>query len=158
MRNDDAEKQRLRLCARMTSKKAAASDDPLTYAIIGCAMHVHRELGPGLLESTYEECLNIEMCKSGLSFERQPRIKISYEGTVLNRHYRPDFLIQGEVVVEVKSVASILPVHQAQLLTYMKLAQIERGLMLNFNVALLKDGVKRLIMTKAPSGASVSSV
>ena len=141
----------------MTAKTHTASDDPLTYAIIGCAMRVHRELGPGLLESAYEECLNKEMSKSGLSVERQPRIKISYEGSMLNREYRPDFLIQAEVVVEVKSVSGFLPVHQAQLLTYMKLAGIERGLLINFNVALLKNGIKRLIMTKAPDGASVSS-
>ena len=142
----------------MTAKTHTASDDPLTYSIIGCAMRVHRELGPGLLESVYEECLNREMSKSGLIIERQPRIKISYEGSILGREYRPDFMIHGEVVVEVKSVGGLLPVHHAQLLTYMKLAEIERGLLINFNVALLNDGIKRLIMTKAPSGASVSSV
>jgi GxxExxY protein len=142
----------------MTSKTYTASDDPLTYAIIGCAMRVHRELGPGLLESAYEECLSRSMSKSGLSIERQPRVKISYEGTILHREYRPDFVVQDEVVVEVKSVGGFLPVHQAQLLTYMKLAEIESGLLINFNVALLKDGIKRMIMTKAPNGASVSSV
>ena len=139
----------------MASKNYAASDDPLTYSIIGCAMRVHRELGPGLLESAYEECLDREMTKSGLIIERQPRVKITYEGATLDREYRPDFLVHGEVGVEIKSVVGFLPVHVAQLLTYMKLGGIERGLLLNFNVALLKNGIKRLIMTKAPKGASV---
>ncbi len=141
----------------MAKRPYNADDDPLTYQIIGCAMRVHKQLGPGLMESAYEECLERELVKSRLTVQRQPRIGISYEGSILDKEYRPDFIVNGEVVVELKSVAAFLPVHQAQLLTYLKLSQIERGLLINFNVALLKTGIKRLIMTKAPLGASVST-
>lgn len=139
----------------MDDRRDTAGDDSLTYQIIGCAIRVHKKLGPGLLESAYEECLQREMIDSGLTVSRQPRIAITYEGALLHREYRPDFLVNSEVVVEVKSVSALLPVHQAQVLTYMKLGKIERGLLINFNVALLKNGIKRLIMTKAPEGASV---
>ena len=139
----------------MAQRDFSAADDPLTYQIIGCAIAVHKELGPGLLESVYDECMERALTKAGLSFKRKPRIGISYEGSVLDREYRPDFLVEDAVVVEVKSVAHFLPVHQAQLLTYMKLSRIRRGLLINFNVALLVNGIKRLIMTEAPSGASV---
>jgi GxxExxY protein len=139
----------------MVERQYTADDDPLTYQVIGCAIAVHKELGPGLRESAYEECLAKKLSDSGLSIQRQPRIGISFEGTTLNKEYRPDFIINSEVVVEVKSVPGFFPVHQAQLLTYMKLANIERGLLINFNVALLRHGIKRLLMTKAPLSASV---
>jgi GxxExxY protein len=128
-------------------------DDPLTYAIIGCALRVHRAFGPGLLESAYEEGLVREFAQAGLSFRKHPTLRISYAGEVIDRTYRPDFVIENEVVVEVKSIAKFLPVHEAQVLTYMRLSELERGLLLNFNVALLKDGIRRLIMTRAPKGA-----
>ena len=139
----------------MTPGNYAAKDDPLTYRIIGCAIRVHRELGPGLLESVYEECIKLELAREGLSFRSHPRIAVHYEGRILNREFRPDFVIENEVVAELKSVANFLPVHQAQMLTYMKLSRIERGLLINFNVAVLVKGIKRLILTEAPRGASV---
>ena len=139
----------------MVARQYTAADDPLTYQIIGCAIRVHKELGPGLKESAYEECLEKTLTQCGLTIYRQPRVAISFEGETLDKEYRPDFIINNEVVVEVKSVSGFLPIHQAQLLTYMKLASVERGLLINFNVALLKNGIKRLIMTKAPLGASV---
>ena len=132
------------------------ADDPLTYRIIGCAIRVHRELGPGLLESVYEEGMKVELGRDGLAFRSHPRIAIPYEGKILDREFRPDFVVNDEVIVELKSVATFLPVHQAQMLTYMKLSRIERGLLINFNVAVLVRGIKRLILTEAPRGASVS--
>ena len=134
----------------MAKRQYAEEDDSLTYKIIGCAMRVHKELGPGLVESVYEECLERALVKAALGYQRQPRVEIPYEGMVLDKKYRPDFIVNGDVVVEVKSVAKLLPIHQAQILTYMKLSSIERGLLINFNVALLKNGIRRLIMTKAP--------
>ena len=139
----------------MSPRKHGEADDPLTYRIIGCAIRVHRELGPGLLESAYEECMKVELERDGLSFRCHPRIAIPYQGRVLDREFRPDFVINDEVVIELKSVVNFLPVHQAQMLTYMKLSRIERGLLINFNVAVLVKGIKRLILTEAPRGASV---
>jgi GxxExxY protein len=138
----------------MAQRSSSAADDPLTYRIIGCAIAVHRELGPGLLESAYDECMGRALAKAGLSYRRKPRIGVTYEGSALDREYRPDFLVDDQVVVELKSVAHFLPVHQAQVLTYMKLSRVQRGLLINFNVVLLVNGIKRLIMTEAPSGAS----
>jgi GxxExxY protein len=125
-----------------------AREDPLTYRIIGCALAVHRELGPGLLESVYEECLARQLERGGLQFTRQPALGVSYNGNLLSRTFRPDFVIEREVVLEVKAVTRILPVHQAQALTYMKLAHKERGLIINFNVEFLTHGIKRLILSR----------
>ncbi len=111
-------------------------------------MVVHRSLGPGLLESVYEECLNRELKAAGFQLARQPTLQVAYDGSLLQRNFRPDFVINGEVVVEVKAVTHLLPVHQAQLLTYLKLSRIERGLIINFNCAQLITGVKRLILTR----------
>ena len=127
---------------------ANAQRDPLTHAIIGCAIAVHTEMGPGLLESAYHDCLDRELGKTGIPFVRQPVTHISYQGALLDKTYRPDFIVNAEVVVEVKSVAHILPVHVAQTLTYMKLARIERGLILNFNVPLMIQGIRRLILSR----------
>jgi len=138
----------------MAKKRHTEADDPLTYKIIGCAMKVHKKLGPGLVESSYEECLAEALAKEGLSFQRQTKLAIPYEGKILKKEYRPDFIVNHDVVIEIKSVTKLLPVHDAQCLTYMKLSEIERGLLINFNVALLKNGIRRLILTKAPDGAS----
>jgi GxxExxY protein len=140
----------------MQRRQYTEEDDPLTYKIIGCAMHVHRELGAGLVESVYEECLEQALIQAGLTVQRQSKLAVPYEGITLDKEYRPDLIVNGEVVIEVKSVSRLLPVHESQTLTYMKLSGCERGLLINFNVALLKDGIRRLIMTKAPQGASVS--
>ena len=127
---------------------AKSERDPITHAIIGCAIAVHKEMGPGLLESAYDDCLARELEKAGLPNVRQPVTRISYQGSLLAQTYRPDFVVSGEVVVEVKSVAHILPVHVAQTLTYMRLSRTERGLILNFNVPLMIQGVRRLILSR----------
>ena len=111
-------------------------------------MVVHRSLGPGLLESVYEECLNRELMAAGFTVARQPALSVSYEGGLLHRTFRPDVVVDDEVVVEAKAVMNLLPVHTAQVLTYLKLSEIERGLIINFNCARLIDGVKRLILTR----------
>ena len=139
----------------MSKARYGAEDDPLTYAIIGCAIKVHKKLGPGLLETPYDDAMQIELSKAGLAFRHQPFVRIPYEGKLLPRSFRPDFLIEEQVVVELKSVKDLLPVHQAQVLTYMRLSGIQRGLLVNFNVSLLVRGIKRLILTEAPIGASV---
>ena len=135
-------------------RKYGAEDDPLTYGIIGCAIQVHKRFGPGLREDVYDDCMCRALRNASLQFIRQPRIKIPFEGEVLNRYYQPDFVVENQVVLEVKSIKNFLPVHDAQILTYMRLADIPKGLLINFNVAVLVHGIRRLIMTKAPIGAS----
>ena len=136
------------LLGMTTAQLLEKENDPLTYRIIGCAMAVHRSLGPGLLESIYEECLNRELLAAGFKVARQPEVHVAYEGDLLHRTFRPDFVVDDEVVVEVKAVTTLLPVHTAQVLTYLKLSQIERGLLINFNCERLIEGVKRLILTR----------
>jgi GxxExxY protein len=121
-------------------------DDPLTGRIIGAAIEVHRRLGPGLLESTYEICLCHELDLAGLKVIRQVPVPIVYRDVKLDSGYRIDMIIEDEVIVEIKSVANLLPVHHAQLLSYLKHNGGGRGLLINFNVKLLKDGIKRLIV------------
>jgi GxxExxY protein len=118
----------------------------LSHRIIGCAMKVHTALGPGLLESAYEECLSYEFSKSGLRFERQKPMPLVYESVKLDCGYRVDLLIEGLIIVEVKSVEALTDVHTAQVLTYLKLSGCKFGLLINFHVAHLRDGVKRLIL------------
>lgn len=120
--------------------------DPVTAAVIGAAIEVHRLLGPGLLESAYEVCLGRELAIRGIDFVRQVALPVKYKGTQLDCGYRMDFVVPGRLVVEVKSVDAIHPVHQAQLITYLKLSQIHVGLLVNFNVLLLKDGVQRFVV------------
>jgi len=115
----------------------------ISYRIIGCAIEVHRNLGPGLLESTYEECLVYELNNAGLTCERQKPLPISYKSIELDCGYRMDLLVEDRVVVELKTVDCFNSVHEAQILTYMKLANKEIGLLINFNVVLLKNGIKR---------------
>jgi GxxExxY protein len=122
-------------------------EDPLTQRIIGLAIEVHRALGPGLLEGIYEECLCIELKGADLQYERQVALPVSYKGTALNSSYRLDIVVAEQVIVEVKSVEHLLPIHQAQLLTYMKLSGIRRGLLLNFHTAVLKDGIRRMTLS-----------
>ena len=117
----------------------------LTAEIIGAAIEVHRELGPGLLESSYEMCLARELELRGISFEFQKPLPLKYKGIKLDCGYRLDLLIAGAVIVEVKSVADLAPIHEAQLLTYLKLTGVKVGLLINFNVIVLKDGLKRLV-------------
>ena len=137
----------------MARRNYTEQDDPLTYAIIGCAMKVHSKLGPALNEGVYDECMFTELSKARLEFRHHPAIRVPYDGKLLDRFYRPDFVIESQVILEVKAVEHVLPVHHAQVLSYMKLAEIEKGLLINFRVALLLHGIKRFIMTKAPIGA-----
>ncbi len=120
--------------------------DPRTSPIIGAAIEVHRHLGPGLLESAYEECLCHELHLRGLDFKRQVELPVLYKGLSLDCGYKIDLVVQEEVILELKSVEKLLPVHQAQLLTYMKLANKRVGLLINFNVPLLTQGIVRRIL------------
>lgn len=115
----------------------------ITEKIIGCAIEVHRHLGPGLLESAYEECLSYELNKNGLRYKKQQPIPVIYKEIKIEYGYRIDLLVENKVVIEIKSVDTLNPVHEAQILTYMKFAQMPIGLLINFNVKLLKDGIKR---------------
>lgn len=117
----------------------------ITEQIIGCALEVHRALGPGLLESAYEECVAYELKQIGFDFERQVPVPIIYKDVHLECGYRIDLLVKKLVIVELKSVDELNPVHEAQILTYMKFAKIPVGLLINFNVTLLKHGIKRYI-------------
>jgi GxxExxY protein len=118
----------------------------ITEQVIGAAIEVHRALGPGLLESAYEECLCHELRLRGVAFERQRPLPVEYKGTKLDCGYRLDLLVADVVVVEIKAVESIEPIHEAQLLTYLKLGGWTLGLLINFNVPVLKDGIRRRVL------------
>jgi len=120
--------------------------DELTGKVIGCAIEVHRSLGPGLLESAYERCLSFELLANNIHHYVQKELPIKYKGIDLDCGYRIDLLIEDKLIGELKSVEAILPIHEAQLLTYMKLANISTGLLINFNVSLLKQGIKRFVL------------
>jgi GxxExxY protein len=115
----------------------------ITKAIIGCAIEVHRNLGPGLLESAYEECLIFELLKKGLEIEKQKPVPVVYKDIKLDYGYRIDVLVENSVIIELKAIDAINPVHEAQILTYMRFANIPIGLLINFNVTVLKDGLRR---------------
>jgi len=137
------------------------SVNDITHEIIAAAMEVHRALGPGLLESAYEECLCRELTLRGLFFERQRSLQVEFKGMRLDCGYRLDLLVEDKVVVEVKAVESLLPIHEAQLLTYLRLGGWKVGLLINFNTALLKQGIRRRVLgleeTESPSAISASS-
>ncbi len=118
----------------------------LTSLILRCAYKVHTNLGPGLLESAYEECLFYELIKSGLSVTKQKPMPLVYEEKRLDLGYRIDLFVDNKIIIEVKSVDALNPVHLAQLMTYMKLAECKIGFLINFNVVSLKDGIKRVII------------
>jgi GxxExxY protein len=120
----------------------------LTDRIIGAAIEVHRQLGPGLLESTYEVCLQHEMETRGLHVRKQVALPIVYKGIQLDEGYRIDLLVDEQVVVELKAVEQILPVHEAQVLSYLKLSGRKVGLLLNFRAVLMKDGIRRFVYGK----------
>ena len=117
----------------------------ITEIIIGAAMAVHRELGPGLLESAYEACLAYEIPDRGLAVERQKALPVKYRGVNVDCGYRIDLLVEGKVVIELKAVERLEAIHQAQLLSYLKLSGCKVGLLINFNVKVLKDGIRRLV-------------
>jgi GxxExxY protein len=120
-------------------------DETASRRVIGAAIEVHRQLGPGLLESIYLACLTREMASQGIEFEQEVELPIVYKGVELGRGYRIDLIVEHRLVVEVKSVQQVLPVHRAQLLTYLRLTRLRAGLLLNFNSAVLKDGIVRLV-------------
>jgi len=117
----------------------------ISSEIIGCAIEVHRELGPGLLESVYEICLATELKAKGIGFKRQLYLPVRYKTYLLDLDFRIDVMVEEEVVVEIKTVENLLPVHEAQLMTYLKLSKKRLGLLINFNEALLKDGIRRML-------------
>jgi GxxExxY protein len=117
----------------------------ITGTIIGAAIDVHRALGPGLLESAYEACLAHEIAERGLSVESQKPLPVIYKSVHLDCSYRLDLLVENAVIVEIKSVDALLPIHTAQLLSYLKLANLQVGLLINFNVEILKNGIRRIV-------------
>jgi GxxExxY protein len=125
---------------------APQANDLLTETIIGFAIEVHRHLGPGLLESAYEECLCHELQQNGLEFQRQVQLPIVYKSVRLDCGYRMDVVVEQQVILELKTVDRLMPIHEAQMLTYLKLSGLRIGLLLNFNSAVLKDGMRRMML------------
>ncbi len=123
-----------------------ATRDPLTDRVIGLAIEVHRALGPGLLESAYVDCLSHELSSSKIEYQRQVALPVSYKAIRIESGFRLDLLVQRSLVLEIKAVERILPVHEAQLLTYLKLGGFKTGLLLNFHVAVLKEGIRRMVL------------
>ena len=117
--------------------------DPFTGKVIGCAIEVHRALGPGLLESTYQQCLARELYLNEIAFKLEHPLPVEYKGIKLDCGYRVDILAENRLIIELKAVEEIKGIHKAQLLTYMKLSKIDTGLLINFNVKILKDGIQR---------------
>ena len=132
MNHQDTEAQRKRL-------------NELSNRVIGLCIEVHRELGPGLLESAYEEALVYELLQAGIKYERQRDMPLVYKGVKLDCGYRLDLVLEGDLILELKAVTELLPVHQAQLLTYLKLERRSLGLLINFNVPVLKQGIRRVV-------------
>jgi GxxExxY protein len=120
--------------------------DELSRQVIGCAIEVHRNLGPGLLESTYRQCLACELSHADIAFQMEVPLPVRYKETLLDCGYRIDLLVSGDLIVEIKSNETLLPIHHAQILTYMRLAKIPLGLLINFNVTKLQNGIKRFVL------------
>jgi GxxExxY protein len=120
--------------------------DELSNRVIGCAIEVHRELGPGLLESTYEQCLAHELSRDNISFKLQHPLPVIYKSVRIDCGYRVDLLVEDKLILELKSVEQLNKIHAAQLLTYMKLARIKTGLLINFNTEMLKHSIKRFVL------------
>jgi GxxExxY protein len=120
--------------------------DELSRSVIGCAIDVHRTLGSGLLESTYRQCLAYELSHAQIPFQMEMPLPVRYKDVLLDCGYRIDLLVGGALIVEVKSVETLLPIHQAQILTYLRLAKIPIGLLINFNVTKLQGGIKRFVL------------
>ena len=120
--------------------------DELSERVIGAAIRVHRELGPGLLESAYEACLAFELRESGLQVFTQVPLPVVYRGVKLDCGYRLDFVVEGQLLIELKAVERLQPIHEAQILSYLKLSGIRLGLLMNFHSQLLKDGIKRIVL------------
>ena len=118
----------------------------LSNTVIGCAIEVHKTLGPGLLESTYQQCLSRELELNGVGFKLELPLPVKYKGIYIECGYRIDMLVENEIILELKSVEELKGIHEAQLLTYMKLAEMKQGFLINFNVRLLKDGLKSFVL------------
>jgi GxxExxY protein len=129
-----------------TYPKESNEIDAITGKIIQCAIEVHKTLGPGLLESVYEKCLAYELIKAGLKIETQKELPVRYKDVQIDCGFRMDILVEGAVIIEIKAVDGLAAVHEAQILTYMKLTGIKTGLLMNFNVKLLKDGLRRFVL------------
>jgi len=121
------------------------NENALSSTIVNCCYHIHKKLGPGLLESVYEEVLCYELLEAGLSYTRQTNIPVYYNELILEIGFRADIIVENKVIIELKSVESIAPVHKKQLLTYLKLTGLKLGLLVNFNEALIKDGIYRIV-------------
>ena len=134
------------VCGKKTNSNIMENLNLLSYEIIGAAYHVHSELGPGLLESTYEVCLEHELTKRGFTVERQKTLPIMYDGKEIDVTYRIDLLVKDSIIVELKSVSEIQQIHKAQIMTYLKLSNKKLGLLMNFNVSDMKKGIKRFVM------------
>ncbi len=120
----------------------------IARTVVDAAFAVHREMGPGLLESIYESCLVKELQKRNVGFERQKCIPIHYAGELLDEKFRLDLLVEEKIIVEIKAVEELLPIHEAQVLTYLKLIGCEIGFLINFNVRFIKDGIRRIVLSK----------
>jgi GxxExxY protein len=121
------------------------TENEISKILVDCAFKIHKELGPGLLESAYEECLYYELQQNGLSVEKQKQLPLVYKEVKLEIGYRIDLLVENKVIIEIKSVEALNDVHLAQILTYLKLSDCKLGLLINFNVALIKNGIKRVV-------------
>ena len=124
----------------------ASDNDPLTEKVIGLAIGVHRQLGPGLLESAYEECLCYELAQANFVFRRQVALPVVYKSVRLDCGYRLDVVIENRLILELKAIERLLPIHEAQVITYLRLSNIPIGLLLNFNSVVLKHGIRRLML------------
>ena len=122
-----------------------ARPSALVRSVIGCAIEVHRTVGPGLLESAYEACLTLELHDRGITFARQVPVPMLYKSRRLNCGYRADLIVEKELLIELKSIERLLPIHQAQVLTYLKLVDLHHGLIINFNVRRLVDGIRSVV-------------
>jgi GxxExxY protein len=120
--------------------------DELSHRMIGCAIEVHQMLGPGLLESTYRQCLSYELSHAQIPFQMELPQPVRYKDVLLDCGYRIDLVVSGDLIVEIKAVEMLLPIHQAQILTYMRLSEIPIGLLINFNVLKLQNGIKRFVL------------
>ncbi|MBT3556494.1 MAG: GxxExxY protein [Rhodospirillales bacterium] len=128
------------------TQRVSEERDPVTEKVIGLAIEVHRHLGPGLLESAYEECLCYEFTQASIPFSRQVALPVIYKNVNLDCGYRMDIVVDELIILELKTVEKILPIHHAQLMTYLKLGNMKTGLLMNFNNAVLKDGIKRVVL------------
>jgi GxxExxY protein len=128
------------------TKMGLSHESGLGERIIGLAIAVHRHLGPGLLESAYEECLCLELREAGVSYRRQVPLPIIYKEVRLDCGYRMDIVVENELVIEIKAVERLLPIHDAQMLTYLRLGGFRAGLLMNFNNVMLKDGLRRIVL------------